>query len=181
MKYTSLNINERFVCVCVCVWNFKGYLWNTAQNSLHWKIHHLLFSLGGALPLWESVGMCCGFAPIFGIWSIFLPHKIWQYLTFCSDLVGSHFEAPHFQHVDGLYQNWLNVSFYSDLVELRAAHPYWFLPGVHLLTFLFSNSWNHHGPMKTYGLIDLGKDWIRQWLVACSAPHLMLTDHWFDP
>ena len=29
----------------------------------------------GALPLWESVGLRRGFAPIFGIWTIFLPQK----------------------------------------------------------------------------------------------------------
>ena len=44
-----------------------------------------------------------GFAPIFGIWTIFLPPQIWPCLPFYSDLVGSHFETPHFQHVDDLF------------------------------------------------------------------------------
>ena len=37
------------------------------------------------------------------IWTIFLPPKIWPCLPFYPDLVGSHFEVPHFQHVDDLF------------------------------------------------------------------------------
>ena len=33
----------------------------------------------------------------------FLLPKIWPCLLFYSDLVGTHFEAPHFQHVDDLF------------------------------------------------------------------------------
>ena len=33
------------------------------------------FGTNMALPLWESVGMRRGFAPIFSIWTIFLPPK----------------------------------------------------------------------------------------------------------
>ena len=33
----------------------------------------------------------------------FCPPKIWPCLPFYSDLVGSHFETPHFQHVDDLF------------------------------------------------------------------------------
>ena len=58
---------------------------------------------GVTLPLWESVGMRAVLPPIFGIWTIFLPPKIWPCVPFYSDLVGSHFEAPHFQHVDDLF------------------------------------------------------------------------------
>ena len=88
---------------------------------------------GGALPLWESVGMRRGFAPHF---SAFLPPKIWPCLPFYLDLVGSHFKSPPFSVCRRSYcpRNWVNLSFYSDLVgshfELRAAHPYWFWPGV---------------------------------------------------
>ena len=93
-------------------------------------------------PLWESVGMRSGFASHFR--HHFVPKKNWPCLPFYSDLVGSHFEKPHFQHVDELFapQNWPNLSFHSDLVghfELRAAHP-WLLPG-----FLSSDHFYWHG------------------------------------
>ena len=54
-----------------------------------------------ALPLWELEGMHRGFVPYFQHLRIFCaPSQIWPYLPFYSDLVGSHFEGIHFQHVD---------------------------------------------------------------------------------
>ena len=40
------------------------------------------------LPLWESVGMRCSFAPHFRTWTIFLPPKIYQIYQFIQNLLG---------------------------------------------------------------------------------------------
>ena len=91
---------------------------------------------GGAPPLWESVGMRRGFAPHFRhLDDLFAP----QNLTMSTILFRScwvPFRSPTFSACRRSFcpPNWPNVSFYSDLVgsrfELRAAHPYWFSPGV---------------------------------------------------
>ena len=91
---------------------------------------------GGALPLWESVGMRRGFAPHFRhLDDLFAP----QNLTMSTILFRScwvPFRNPPFSWCRRSFcpQNWPNLSFHSDLVgshfELRAAHPDWFLPGV---------------------------------------------------
>ena len=49
-----------------------------------WCVCHMYtWSPGEALPLWQSVGMRCSFAPHFGIWAIFLPNpKIGPCLPF---------------------------------------------------------------------------------------------------
>ena len=137
---------------------------------------------GGELPLWESVGMRHGFAPHFRHLD-HPPPQILPCLPFHSDLVGSHFESPHFQHVDDLFapQNWPNLSFHPELVgshfELRAAHPYQFLPIVapnwwQAITYtnvnqnlsLSLNELSHFGLVMPYGDTDLGQHWLRWWL-----------------
>ena len=50
----------------------------------------------GALPLWESVGMCCSFAPHFRHLDDLFAPQIWPCLPFHSDLVGSCFQSPPF-------------------------------------------------------------------------------------
>ena len=91
---------------------------------------------GGALPLWESEGMRRGFAPHFQhLDDLFAPPN----LTLSTILFRScwvQFRSPPFSQCRRSFcpQNWLNPSFYSDLVgshfELRAAHPYWIWPRV---------------------------------------------------
>ena len=91
---------------------------------------------GGALPLWESVGMRRDFAPHFRhLDDLFAP----QNLTLSTILFRScwvPFRSPPFSACRRSFcpPNWPNLSFYSDLVgshfELRAVHPYWFWPGV---------------------------------------------------
>ena len=90
----------------------------------------------GGLPLWESVGMRHGFAPHFRhLDDLFAP----QNLTMTTILFRScwiPFRSPTFSACRRSFcpPNWPNLSYYSDLVgsrfELRAAHPYWFWPGV---------------------------------------------------
>ena len=87
---------------------------------------------GGALPLWESVGMRRGFAPHFRhLDDLFAPPN----LTMSTILCWVPFRSPTFSACRCSFcpPNWPNLSFYSDLVgsrfELRAAHPYWFWPG----------------------------------------------------
>ena len=87
---------------------------------------------GGALHLWESVGMRRGFAPHFRhLDDLFAP----QNLTMSTILFRScwvPFRSPTFSACRRSFcpPNWPNLSFYSDLVgsrfELGAAHPYWF-------------------------------------------------------
>ena len=96
----------------------------------------LVWPPGGPLPLWESVGMRRGFAPHFRhLDDLFAP----QNFTMSTILFRScwvPFRNPPFSACRRSFcpQNWPNLSFHSDLVgshfELRAAHPYWFLPGV---------------------------------------------------
>ena len=91
---------------------------------------------GGALPLWESVGMPRGFAPHFRhLDDLFAP----QNLTMSTILFRScwvSFRSPPFSACRRSFcpPNWPNLSFYSDLVgshfELLAAHPYCFWPRV---------------------------------------------------
>ena len=54
---------------------------------------------GGGTPSLTVSRYVPRFCPPFGIWTIFLPHKIWPWLPFYSDLVGSDFEAPHFHPI----------------------------------------------------------------------------------
>ena len=55
------------------------------------------------LPLWFSRYAPRFCPPFSASGRSFFPPKIWPCLLFYSDLVGSHFEAPHFQHVDALF------------------------------------------------------------------------------
>ena len=60
---------------------------------------------GGALPLWESVGMRRGFAPIFSIWTLddlFAPQPKFDVYHFIQILLGLISKAPHFQYIDDL-------------------------------------------------------------------------------
>ena len=78
-----------------------------------------------ALPLWESVCVRRGFAPpIFGTWTIFLPPKIWPCLPFYSDLVGSYFEATHFQRVDDFFPPPKKLT--KSIISFRSCWvPFW--------------------------------------------------------
>ena len=117
------------LCVCVCV----------RAHVCGCECWHSLSARGGgggALPLWESVGMRRGFAPHFRhLDDLFAPKN----LTMSTILFRScwvPFRSPTFSACRRSFcpQNWPNLSFYSDLVgsrfELRAAHPYWFWTGV---------------------------------------------------
>ena len=105
----------------------------------HWPLgnfNDILDPGGGALPLWESVGMPRGFAPHFRhLDDLIAPQNV----TLSSILFRScwvSFQSPPFSACRRSFcpSNWPNLSFYSDLVgsyfELRAAHPYCFWPRV---------------------------------------------------
>ena len=68
---------------------------------------------------------------IFGTWTIFLPPKMWHFLSFCSDLVGSHFEAPHFQHVDDLLPPKIDQIYH--FIQTLFWVPFWTSSGAPLL------------------------------------------------
>ena len=143
---THSNLSQKRVCL------FRG-----GGTQLHWRCVCVLGGGaqlpgkggggGGALPLWESVGMRRGFAPMFGIWTIFSPPKIWPCLLFYSDLVGSHFEATHFQHVDALFAPQIDQIYHliQNLLGpvLNFERRYWFWPAVVVLWpfSLFLESW----------------------------------------
>ena len=120
---------------CTCSLLYLQRRWGLGSAQFNWD-QRGGGGGGGALPLWESVGMRRGFAPHF--WhldDLFAP----QNFTISTILFRScwvPFRSPTFSACRRSFcpPNWPNLSFYSDLVgsrfELRAAHPYWFWPGV---------------------------------------------------
>ena len=114
----------------VLIWSTWLYNIRTSHHCIHFHIP------GGALPLWESVGMRRGFAPHFRhLDDLFAPQNLtMSTISFRSCWVP--FRSPTFSACRRSFcpPNWPNLSFYSDLVgsrfELRAPHPYWFWPGV---------------------------------------------------
>ena len=104
------------------------------------------------IPFWESVGMRRGFASIFGIWTIFLPPKIWPCLPFYSDLVGSHFEAPHFQHVDDLFASKFDQIYHFIQILLG---PSWTSSGAPLLILTQSAPPPPPPPLGSYSSLSV--------------------------
>ena len=107
---------------------------NPEAKSKRWECRP-----GGALPIWESVGMRRGFAPPHFRHLDDPPPPPPPNLTLSTILFRScwvPFRSPPFSACRRSFclQIWPNLSFYSDLVgshfELRAVHPYWFWPGV---------------------------------------------------
>ena len=99
-------------------------------------MHQMLKPRGGALPLWESVGMRRGFAPHFRhLHDLFAPQN-WTMSTILFRSCWVPFRSPTFSacRLSFCPPNRPTLLFYSYLVgsrfELRAAHPYWFWPGV---------------------------------------------------
>ena len=132
----------------------------------------------GALPLWESVGMRHGFAPHFPhLDDLFAP----QNLTMSTILFRScwvPFRSPTFSACRRSFcpQNWPNLSFYSGLVgsrfELRAAHLYWFWPGVPPTPHLPPGSVYHCCDCVIFYLLPLVKAVCPMTLhLGCSAYH----------
>ena len=142
-QYSGTSLKDHLLRVVLDArWSLPGIIstWFVKTAPLEYGNLYVLGETtlfpGGALPLWESVGMRRGFVPHFRhLDDLFAS----QNLTLSTILFRScwvSFRNPHFQHVDDLFapQNWPNLSFYSDLVgshfELRAAHPYCFWPRV---------------------------------------------------